>query len=100
MRHLSPSSLCPTHFGRFEDVARHLSELEQRLEHWLLFVEERMDDDASREEIAFDLENMGDEELLREGASPEDTDRYSLAGNYEMLVAGIMRYVQRQRERK
>ncbi|QIN77782.1 MBL fold metallo-hydrolase [Rubrobacter marinus] len=100
IRELAPTSICPTHFGRFEDVERHLSELEQRLEHWLLFVEERMDEGASRDEISFELENMGDEELLREGASPGDTDRYSLSGNYEMLVAGIMRYVQRQQEKK
>ena len=100
MRRISPSRICPTHFGSFEDVERHLSELEQRLEHWLLFVEERMDEDAGRDEIAFELENMGDEELLREGASPDDTERYSLAGNYEMLVTGLMRYVQRQREKK
>ena len=100
IRGIAPASICPTHFGRFEDVDRHLSELEQRLQQWLLFVEERMDENSSREEIAFELENMGDEELLREGASPGDTDRYSLAGNYEMLVAGIMRYVQRQQEKK
>ena len=100
MRRIFPASVCPTHFGRFEDVERHLSELEQRLEHWLLFVEERMDEGASPEEITFELTNTGDEELLREGASPEDTDRYSLAGNYEMLVVGIMRYVQRQQEKK
>lgn len=100
IRQISPSSLCPTHFGRFDDVERHLSELEQRLEHWLLFVEERMSENASQDEITFELENMGDEELMREGASPDDTDRYSLAGNYPMLVAGIMRYVERQKEKK
>ncbi len=98
MRKLEPKVLCPTHFGSYEDVERHLSELEQRLEDWLLLVEERMDEERSQEDIAEELEARGDEEMLREGAGTEDSERYELAANYEMLVAGLMRYVSRQRE--
>jgi len=36
--------------------------------------------------------------MLAEGSAPEDSGRYDLAGNYEMLVAGIARYVTRRRE--
>ena len=98
IRELSPRVLCPTHFGSYEDVERHLGELEQRLEDWLLLVEERMDEGRSQEDIAEELGAKGDEEMLREGANPEESERYELAANYEMLVAGIMRYVSRQRE--
>ena len=98
IRKLAPKALYPTHFGSYEDVERHLSELEQRLQEWLLFVEERMDAGHSQEDIAEELEAKGDEELLREGADPEDSERYELAANYEMLVAGLMRYVSQQRE--
>jgi glyoxylase-like metal-dependent hydrolase (beta-lactamase superfamily II) len=98
MRRISPSSLLPTHFGRFDDVERHLSELEQRLQDWLLFVEGRMDSGAEREEIAAELKDKGDAEMLAEGASPEESEHYDLAGNYEMLTAGIMRYVERRRK--
>jgi glyoxylase-like metal-dependent hydrolase (beta-lactamase superfamily II) len=98
IRGLAPKVLCPTHFGSYEDAERHLSELEQRLQEWLLFVEERMDAGRSQEDIAEELEAKGDEELLREGADPEDSERYQLAANYEMLVAGLMRYVSQQRE--
>jgi glyoxylase-like metal-dependent hydrolase (beta-lactamase superfamily II) len=98
MRKLNPKVLCPTHFGSFEDVERHLGELEQRLEEWLLLVEERMDEELSQEDIAEELEAKGDAEMLREGADPKDSERYELAANYEMLVAGLMRYVSRQRE--
>lgn len=98
MRKLNPKVLCPTHFGSFEDVERHLGELEQRLEDWLLLVEERMDEGLSQEDIAEELEAKGDAEMLREGADPKDSERYELAANYEMLVAGLMRYVSRQRE--
>ena len=98
LRKLNPKVLCPTHFGSYEDVERHLGELEQRLEDWLLLVEERMDEGLSQEDIAEELEAKGDAEMLREGADPKDSERYELAANYEMLVAGLMRYVSRQRE--
>jgi glyoxylase-like metal-dependent hydrolase (beta-lactamase superfamily II) len=98
IRRISPSVICPTHFGRYEDVERHLSELEQRLQDWLLFVEERLDEGRSQEEIAAELKDKGDAEMLAEGSGPEDSGRYDLAGNYEMLVAGIARYVTRRRE--
>jgi glyoxylase-like metal-dependent hydrolase (beta-lactamase superfamily II) len=97
IRKLEPKVLCPTHFGSYEDVERHLSELEQRLQDWLLLIEERMDEGRSQEDIAEELEAKGDAEMLREGADPEDAERYELAANYEMLVAGLMRYVS-QRE--
>ena len=98
IRKLAPRSLYPTHFGSYEDVERHLSELEQRLQEWLLFVEERMDEEYSREDIIEEFSAMGDEELLQEGGSPEDSERYDLAANYEMLDDGLMRYVSQQRE--
>ncbi len=98
IRRISPSAICPTHFGRFEDVERHLSELEQRLQDWLLFVEERIAQGHSQEEIAAELKDKGDAEMLAEGSEPENSGRYDLAGNYEMLVAGIARYVTRRRE--
>ena len=98
IRKLDPGFICPTHFGCYQDVGRHLGELEQRLEAWLLIVEERMDEGRSQEDIVEEFGARGDEEMLREGADPEDSERYELAANYEMLVAGLMRYVSRQRE--
>jgi glyoxylase-like metal-dependent hydrolase (beta-lactamase superfamily II) len=38
-------------------------------------------------------------EMLAEGATPEESGRYDLAGDYPTLVDGLMRYVSRQRER-
>jgi glyoxylase-like metal-dependent hydrolase (beta-lactamase superfamily II) len=98
IRQIEPGSLWPTHFGRFDDVERHLGELEQRLQDWVLFVEERMDGETGREEIAAELENKGDAEMLAEGAGPEDSGRYSLAGDYPTLTDGLMRYVSKRRE--
>ncbi len=98
IRQIAPASLCPTHFGSFDDVERQLNELEQRLQSWLLFVEGRMDEGATREEIADELKVRGDAEMLAEGAGPEESERYDLAGEYAALADGIMRYVSKRRE--
>jgi len=98
IRQLAPGSLWPTHFGRFDDVERHLSELEQRLQDWVLFVEERMDGESGREEIADELKTKADAEMLAEGARPEDSERYDLAGDYPTLVDGLMRSVSKRHE--
>ena len=97
IRQIAPRSLCPTHFGRFDDVERHLGELEQRLQDWLLLVEGRMDEGATRDEIADELRVKGDAEMLAEGAGPEDSELYDRAGDYPTLTDGIMRYVSKRR---
>src|ERR687894_2844107 len=68
IRQIDPASLWPTHFGTYQDVGRHLGELEQRLQDWLLFVEAQMDDGAGRDEISEELRAKGDAEMLAEGA--------------------------------
>jgi len=98
IRQIAPQSLCPTHFGRFDDVERHLGELEQRLQSWVLFVGERMEAGAGRHEIADELRQEGDAEMLAEGAMPEESGRYDLAGDYTNLVDGLMRYVAKRRQ--
>ena len=98
IRQIEPQSLLPTHFGRFDDVERHLGELEQRLQDWLLFVGERMDRGDGRDEIADELKSKGDGEMLAEGAKLEDSERYDLAGDYPTLVDGFMRYVSKRRK--
>jgi glyoxylase-like metal-dependent hydrolase (beta-lactamase superfamily II) len=100
IRRIDPASLWPTHFGSYEDVERHLGELEQRLQDWLLFVEGQMDDGADREEISDQLKAKGDAEMLAEGSHFSQSERYDLAGTYSMLTDGLMRYVARQREKR
>jgi glyoxylase-like metal-dependent hydrolase (beta-lactamase superfamily II) len=97
MRQIGPASLWPTHFGSYGDVGRHLGELEQRLQDWLLFVEGQMDEGAEREEISDQLKAKGDAEMLAEGASVTESGHYDLAGSYRVLTDGLMRYVTRRR---
>ena len=98
VKQIGSQVVCPTHYGSYEDVDRHMAELEQRLQDWLLFVEGQMDEGAEREQISYELKAKGDAEMLAEGASPEESEHYDLAGNYEMLVDGLMRYVSRKRK--
>ena len=100
IRGIGPASLWPTHFGSYEDVGRHLGELEQRLQDWLLFIEGRMDEGAEREEISEELKAKGDAEMLAEGADTEQSGQYDMAGNYPMLTDGLMRYATRRREER
>ena len=80
-------------------MERHLGELEQRLQDWLLFVEGQMDEGADREEISEELKAKGDAEMLAEGADTGQSGHYDMAGNYPMLTDGLMRYVTRRREK-
>ena len=100
IREVEPSSLWPTHFGSYKDVGRHLGELEQRLQDWLLFVEGQMDEGAEREEISEELRAKGDAEMLAEGADTTQSGQYDLAGDYPMLTDGLMRYATRRREKR
>jgi glyoxylase-like metal-dependent hydrolase (beta-lactamase superfamily II) len=99
IRQVGPASLWPTHFGSYEDVERHLGELEQRLQDWLLFVEGQMDDGADREEISEQLKAKGDAEMLAEGADIKQSEHYDVASSYHMLTDGLMRYATRRREK-
>jgi glyoxylase-like metal-dependent hydrolase (beta-lactamase superfamily II) len=100
MRQIDPASLWLTHFGSYEDVGRHLGELEQRLQDWLLFVEGQMDEGSGRDEISDQLMAKGDAEMLAEGSHITESERYGLAGSYSMLTDGLMRYATRQREKR
>ena len=100
IRQIGPQSLYLTHFGRFDDTARQLGELEQRLHDWLLFVEERMEGGMERDEVAGELKARGDAEMLAEGASPEESEHYDLAGDYPTLTGGLMRYLSKRHKKR
>jgi hypothetical protein len=57
-----------------------------------------MDRGDERDEIADELRVRGDAEMLAEGAGPEDSGSYDLAGDYPTLVDGLMRYVLKRRK--
>ena len=95
IRRLEPRNLAPTHFGTFEDVDRHLDELKWRLRDWLLFVEQRVDAERTKDEITDELRARADAGLLVEGAGPGVAERYELAGSTGVFVDGLLRYFER-----
>ncbi|WP_119066157.1 MBL fold metallo-hydrolase [Rubrobacter indicoceani] len=96
IRRVQPDSIYPTHYGRHDDVARHLDELEVRLMSWLAAVEKEMRAGTARDEIAVALKQRGDAEMFEAGLSQADSEHYDLAGNYGMLTDGLMRYVKKK----
>lgn len=95
IRRLAPGHLSLTHFDTFEDVDRHLEELERHLRDWLLFVEQRVDADCTKGEITDELRARADAELLAEGAGSGITERYELAGSMGVFVDGLLQYFEK-----
>ena len=85
IRRRSPERLALIHFGVFDDVARHLDELEQRLDAWT----ERVADGASEQEfVAAVLAEL----------DPAAADEYAQAMPLEQSFAGLRRYVEKRAE--
>ncbi len=97
VREVMPRSISPTHFGHFEDVERHLDELERCLKDWLSFAEKRVDSGLTRGEISDELTAKAEAELLADAHSPGDSTRYELAGGMGVFVDGLLQYFARRR---
>ena len=95
IRHLTPSSLWPTHFGRFDDVDRHLGELERRLDDWVHFAEELVGQGKSQEEVTEELFAKAEAELFADRGGPEQAERYRLAGETWVFAAGLWHHATR-----
>jgi glyoxylase-like metal-dependent hydrolase (beta-lactamase superfamily II) len=89
IRKLAPVNVWLTHFGCFDDVGQHLEVLERRLEDWLWFVEELVDEGKTQDEVTEELSAKADAELSAEGGGPTEADRYRLAGESWVFAAGL-----------
>jgi glyoxylase-like metal-dependent hydrolase (beta-lactamase superfamily II) len=83
IRRHEPEQLALIHFGVFEDVTRHLDELERRLDEWAERVASGMD------ERGFVEAGLGD-------VDPEAADEYAQAMPLEQSYAGLRRYVEKR----
>ncbi len=96
LRALEPDMLLLTHFGIFEDVERHLRELEGRLLDWRADGEEVVNDGGGAVEIASALD------AAVSTAFPEDVsdslrERYRRICPAELNAAGLERSLRRSR---
>jgi glyoxylase-like metal-dependent hydrolase (beta-lactamase superfamily II) len=98
IREIAPSSLWPTHFGRFDDVERHLGELERRLDDWLCFAEGLVGQGKSRAEVAEELSAKAEAEFFADRGGPKEAGRYRLAGEVWVFAAGLWHHATRRRQ--
>jgi glyoxylase-like metal-dependent hydrolase (beta-lactamase superfamily II) len=83
IRRREPQRLALIHFGAFDDVERHLGELERRLDEWA----ERVATGLSEPEfVAAALADV----------DPSSADEYATAMPFEQSYAGLRRYVEKR----
>lgn len=76
LRGLAPERLLVTHFGAFDDPARHLDELEARIVQWAEIADEVVAQGGSREDLARAMAAVEAEELARESIPDDVAERY------------------------
>jgi glyoxylase-like metal-dependent hydrolase (beta-lactamase superfamily II) len=89
LRALPIRQLALTHFGLYDDVARHLDELEARLLDWAGFTRALVERGVSDAELIQRLREYGDAEMHAQGADPSS---YDLGAGYELIALGYARY--------
>lgn len=96
IRGLAPERLLLTHFGAFDDPARHLDELEDRLLRWTAIAETIEADGGSRDDLAGSLATLEDDEIAAEGLTPDIVERYRRLCPMAENSAGLYRYVKKR----
>jgi glyoxylase-like metal-dependent hydrolase (beta-lactamase superfamily II) len=89
LRTLPIRQLALTHFGLYDDVARHLDELEARLLDWAGFTRALVEQGVSDAELMQRLRDYGNAEMQAQGADPSS---YDLGAGYELIALGYARY--------
>ncbi|MGQ9658407.1 MAG: MBL fold metallo-hydrolase [Fimbriimonadales bacterium] len=89
LRALPIQKLALTHFGLYDDVARHLDELEARLLDWAAFTRARVEQGIADADLIQQLREYGDAEMRRLSVDPSS---YDLGAGYELIALGYARY--------
>jgi glyoxylase-like metal-dependent hydrolase (beta-lactamase superfamily II) len=87
----SPTALCLTHFGRFEDVGAQLDRVRSHLSEWGELARELGDRDAFVARL---------EEKIHAGADEETARRFIQAAPPEQMYLGFERYWRKRAERE
>jgi glyoxylase-like metal-dependent hydrolase (beta-lactamase superfamily II) len=97
LRALDLQSIDLTHFGRFDDPARHFDDLLYRLDDWTAWVGDRIAEGRSPDAMAAALELRTDTEVANEVHTPSMAAAYELATPARMTVDGLSRYIMKSR---
>jgi glyoxylase-like metal-dependent hydrolase (beta-lactamase superfamily II) len=92
LRRLEPCRLLLTHFGAFDDVARHIDELEDRLMRWTEIARKTILDGGGRDELGAALERIHEEEMRSADVLPEAAERYRRLCPVKEASTGLFRY--------
>ena len=96
LRGLEPRRLLLTHFGGFDDVGRHLAELEQRLQRWAAIAEGVVRDGGDAVALGGRLATLDEQEMAAAGVSEAQRAMYGRLGPMVENSTGLYRYVKRQ----
>ena len=100
LRGLEPRRLFLTHFGGFGDPARHLDELEDRLDRWTEVARMTVAEGGDPAALADKLVTLDDQEMSAAGLSAEVKDLYRKMCPMEGNSAGLHRFATKEQERK
>jgi glyoxylase-like metal-dependent hydrolase (beta-lactamase superfamily II) len=92
LRGLEPKRLLLTHFGAFDDPARHLDELEARLDRWAEMAGRVVAEGGDPKALATALEAADDVEMESSEVAPDAVMRYRRLCPMEGNSAGLFRY--------
>ncbi len=92
LRRLAPSRLLLTHYGAFDDPARHLDELEDRLLGWTETARRVVAEGGDREALGKALAAQDEREMEISRVPPEAAARYRKLCPVKESSAGLFRY--------
>jgi glyoxylase-like metal-dependent hydrolase (beta-lactamase superfamily II) len=96
LRELGPTRLLLTHFGAFDDPARHLDELENRLLRWTETARRVVSAGGDRAALGSELLAADEREMEASKVPPEAAARYRRLCPMEENASGLFRYCNQQ----
>lgn len=92
IRAKNPEALYLTHFGRVENVNKHLDDLSAMLTDWANYMKPHFEKNTDPKEITPQFMAYTKNQLLKAGVSEADVRTYEYANPSWMSVAGLLRY--------
>ncbi|MCB0705670.1 MAG: MBL fold metallo-hydrolase [Saprospiraceae bacterium] len=92
IRELAPARVWLTHFGVVKNVETHLNELQQRLQDWANWIYPWFEKGTAASEIVPQFQEYVKNQLIEEGISGQELEKYEKANPAWMSVAGLLRY--------
>ena len=98
IREMKISKIYLTHFGAFDNIGEHLSELEECLDNWANWMKEKWEKNISPQDVTPEFQAYVENQLRLAGLSKNEIDRYGAANPAWMSVMGLLRYWKKRAE--